>query len=102
MVNTVKPKAKATPKSPMPTLGKAAASTALPQPPRTSHMVPKNSAPSRLAIDIRASLLLKKFSDLFLVPPSRRGEKQGQDNVHPLGCSRGMTCYEDDAFTHPR
>ena len=38
-------KAGATPKSPMPTFGNAAAMTALPQPPSTSQNVPKNSAP---------------------------------------------------------
>src|ERR1700727_744749 len=47
MVRTVRPKAKATPTKPIPRLGKAAASTALPQPPRTSQKVPKNSAMQR-------------------------------------------------------
>src|SRR5208282_2274315 len=45
MVSTVRPKAKATPSNPMPTLGKAAARTALPHPPSTNQNVPKNSAP---------------------------------------------------------
>lgn len=45
IVNTVRPKASDTPSNPIPTLGNAAASTALPQPPRTSQKVPKNSAP---------------------------------------------------------
>src|SRR5258705_8960959 len=44
MVNTERPKANATPSSPMPTCGNAAASTALPQPPKTSQSVPRNSA----------------------------------------------------------
>src|SRR5690606_19639610 len=44
MVSTVRPKASETPSRPMPTSGKAAASTALPQPPSTSQKVPKNSA----------------------------------------------------------
>src|SRR5580765_7986674 len=48
MVRTVKPKARETPWRPMPTLGKAAAKTALPHPPNTNHKVPINSAPSRL------------------------------------------------------
>src|ERR1700743_1512443 len=47
MVNTVSPKAKATPTKPIPSAGKAAASTALPQPPKTSQKVPKNSAVQR-------------------------------------------------------
>src|SRR5690606_15902337 len=44
MVTTVRPKASATPSSPIPTSGKAAARTALPQPPKTSQNVPMNSA----------------------------------------------------------
>ena len=47
MVSTVRPKASATPSRPMPTSGKAAASTALPQPPSTSQKVPMNSAARR-------------------------------------------------------
>jgi hypothetical protein len=38
----------------MPTSGKAAEMTALPQPPRTSQKVPKNSAAERVPIDIVA------------------------------------------------
>ena len=45
MVSTVRPKASDTPAKPMPSSGKAAASTAEPQPPNTSQNVPKNSAP---------------------------------------------------------
>jgi len=45
IVRTVSPKARETPKRPIPTPGKAAAITALPHPPRTSQNVPKNSAP---------------------------------------------------------
>src|SRR5271156_4883910 len=47
MVSTVRPKARATPTKPIPRLGKAAARTALPQPPKTSQKVPKNSAAAR-------------------------------------------------------
>ena len=50
MVSTVRPKAKDTPSNPIPTSGKAAARTADPQPPRTSHSVPMNSAASFGAI----------------------------------------------------
>src|SRR5947209_19430226 len=39
----------------MPRFGTAAASTALPQPPRTSHAVPKNSATGLRAIAIASS-----------------------------------------------
>src|SRR6185503_6416405 len=48
MVTTVRPNATETPSSPMPTFGKAAASTALPQPPSTSQNVPMNSATMRM------------------------------------------------------
>src|SRR6476620_3211668 len=47
MVSTVSPKAKLTPRNPMPSDGKPAASTALPQPANVSQKVPKNSAPRR-------------------------------------------------------
>src|SRR3954462_6345808 len=46
IVSTVRPNASETPSSPMPTFGKAAASTALPHPPSTSQNVPMNSADS--------------------------------------------------------
>ena len=46
MVSTVSPKASATPAKPMPSCGNAAASTALPQPPKVSQKVPRNSAES--------------------------------------------------------
>src|SRR5437870_3400326 len=48
IVSTVRPNASETPTNPIPRLGKAAASTALPQPPSTSHKVPMNSAVRRL------------------------------------------------------
>ena len=47
MVRSVRPKASDTPTNPMPSDGKAAASTALPQPPSTSQKVPRNSAAKR-------------------------------------------------------
>src|SRR3546814_4594474 len=58
MVTTVKPKARATPAKPMPGSGTAAASTALPQPPRTSQKVPTNSAVRRCIRDIGTSPLI--------------------------------------------
>src|SRR5690606_21314970 len=45
MVTTVSPNARDTPSNPIPSSGKAAASTALPHPPRTSQNAPRNSAP---------------------------------------------------------
>src|SRR5450631_1182371 len=47
IVSTVNPNARATPTHPMPSDGNAAASTALPHPPSTSHRVPMNSAVRR-------------------------------------------------------
>src|SRR5512140_1103818 len=58
MVSTVNPKANATPNSPMPTCGKAAASTALPHPPSTSQNVPTNSAATRFERGMRFSCLV--------------------------------------------
>src|SRR4051812_3481646 len=43
-VSTVRPNASDTPARPIPTCGNAAANTALPHPPNTSHNVPRNSA----------------------------------------------------------
>src|SRR5262245_39242460 len=57
MVRTVSPNAKETPSRPMPTFGNAAASTALPQPPKTSQNVPRHSAPTLLLRDIDTLLL---------------------------------------------
>src|SRR5580704_17688267 len=57
MVKTVSPKAQATPRKPMPVLGKPAASTAAPQPPKTSQNVPTNSAIARVPKDIVRILL---------------------------------------------
>src|SRR5689334_4431625 len=48
IVKSVSPKARATPAKPIPRAGNAAASTALPQPPKTSQKVPNVSAASRL------------------------------------------------------
>ena len=47
MVSTVSPNASDTPSRPMPTVGNVAASTALPQPPSTNHIVPSISAMTR-------------------------------------------------------
>src|SRR5215831_15453420 len=44
MASKLRPKASDTPRKPIPKFGKAAASTALPQPPKTSPNVPRNSA----------------------------------------------------------
>src|SRR5262245_29184259 len=49
-VSTVSPNASETPRRPIPTPGKVAASTALPHPPRTSQNVPRNSAASFVVI----------------------------------------------------
>src|SRR5207249_6926755 len=56
IVNTERPKANETPSSPMPTCGNAAASTALPQPPKTSQSVPRNSA-DNLCVKLNSFML---------------------------------------------
>ncbi len=56
IVSTVRPNASDTPTNPIPSPGKAAASTALPQPPNTSHAVPRNSAPSLFVISMSPQL----------------------------------------------
>src|SRR3954469_2936781 len=63
----------------MPTSGKAAASTALPQPPNTSQNVPSNSATERLTIDmcIPAFLLLGGKSRRECAPARDRGQRGG-------------------------
>src|SRR5579863_7457645 len=68
MVSTVRPKAKATPRNPIPRFGNAASSTAAPHPPNTNQKVPKNSAAARfpsvivnLAVDSLRSLPCEYF-----------------------------------------
>src|SRR5271155_1936333 len=73
MVTTVSPNANETPTRPMPTCGKAAASTALPQPPRTSQKVPMNSAASFLVNGMIDSCLL-----VFFRVPSRHAHSAGK------------------------
>ncbi len=57
IVSTVKPNASATPANPIPRPGKAAASTAAPQPPNTSQNVPMNSAKDLFESDMQLSSL---------------------------------------------
>ena len=54
----------------MPTSGKAAASTALPQPPSTSQNVPMNSAKQRFDIGIAISLLVLPPPPPYAAPPA--------------------------------
>src|SRR5579875_2960618 len=51
MVSSVRPNAKATPRNPIPSSGKAAEIKAAPHPPKTSQKVPRNSAIERLISD---------------------------------------------------
>ena len=55
MVSTVSPNASDTPSRPIPTLGNAAARTALPHPPRTSQKVPKKLRSVRFHSDLLIS-----------------------------------------------
>src|SRR5258706_9568230 len=96
MLSTVRPNARDTPSSPMPTPGNAAASTALPQPPRTSQKVPTNSAAIRLDIAMVSSLFCRANST-FLVdfdPQLADGAAPGvelllHDRAHFLGRRAG-------------
>jgi hypothetical protein len=58
IVNTAKQNANNTPTRPMPTSRNVAASTALPQPPRTNQNVPMNSAASFFDIAMTPTLFL--------------------------------------------
>jgi hypothetical protein len=58
MVSTVRPKASATPRNPIPVTGNVAASTALPQPPKTNQKVPMNSA-----VSLRESGMFLLYAD---------------------------------------
>src|SRR5580700_8596989 len=90
MVKTVSPKAHATPKKPMPVLGKPAASTAAPQPPKTSQNVPMNSAAARVPKDINLSSCKKGSFDCISgmakqETPFRRGWKAGTGAAYSPG-----------------
>src|ERR1700684_3578293 len=63
MGSTVKPKAKLTPKNPMPSVGKPAAITALPHPAKVSQNVPKNSAPTRRVMSIFFLRFAQRLAD---------------------------------------
>src|SRR5271163_1670416 len=78
MVRTVSPKAKATPRYPMPTLGTPAASTAAPHPPKTSQKVPKNSAAARLPIGMGD--LLERLQMTLPGPVRKSRERVAQGN----------------------
>src|SRR5262249_23927467 len=80
-VSTVSPNASETPRRPIPTPGKDAASTALPHPPSTSQNVPRNSAASFVVI-IPPPCVERRActARLFRPPPQRcctgRGSSQ--------------------------
>ena len=102
IVSTVSPKASATPSSPIPTCGNAAASTALPQPPNTSQNVPRNSAAARLVSDIETPLSLS-----FITAASSSLTARAEPyNIRSLGDSRSRTLAPrpplGDAFGGPR
>src|SRR5690606_38833920 len=75
MVNSVRPKAKATPAKPMPNSGYAAAKIALPHPPNTSQKVPNSSAVQRLIkVIFRPYRIVKMLTILFREAKHRYGE----------------------------
>src|SRR5581483_6905261 len=73
IVSTLSPKASATPAKPMPKLGNAAASTALPQPPSTNQNVPQTSA-----IDRRHNVI----ADTALSSPELNLRRRTRDTNH--------------------
>src|SRR5438876_368085 len=75
MVRTLSPNASATPAKPMPRPGKAAASTALPQPPSTNQNVPHSSAIDRRHNDIAGTALSSPGPNLRRrTPETNRGQ----------------------------
>src|SRR5690242_12967416 len=94
MVSTVRPKAKETPRRPMPTPGKAAARTALPQPPKTSQNVPKTSAAIRRAIGCMGT----PFPELRFASetPEGGGQRDGRRELDDVraALAAGGRCLE--------
>ena len=64
MVNTVRPNAKETPRSPMPTSGKAAASTALPHPPSTNPGVLQQALSEQLDLPWEFFITVRNFGKM--------------------------------------
>src|SRR5271167_2739840 len=93
MVSTVNPKAKATPAKPIPRPGKAAASTAAPQPPNVNQNVPRNSAAACCVVTV------------ITTPPSLNEgnpsvtEQNAPVNKNLIGC---RFFYADMAFCSAR
>src|SRR5688572_12677530 len=111
MVRTVRPKARDTPRRPMPTCGKAEASTALPQPPNVSQKVPIASAASFLmSISMAASPYLDAFSEPETIVSVRPKNRVGPwSNTRPprsaaepaeLGFRFPRLCGEPDRGIH--
>src|SRR4051812_34680337 len=124
-VSTVKPNASETPTKPMPRFGNAAARTALPQPPRTSHNVPMNSADNLFVKGIRRippfnGLLSRpdqknhiKFSNSFEKAKEKGSTFSfirspfyfrygGEGGIRTHGTLSGSTVFETARFNHSR
>src|SRR6185295_18636401 len=99
MVTTVRPKASDTPTRPMPTSGNFAASTALPQPPKTSQNVPNNSATARFAMgmDVSPVGVFLEAESCRVVEPRKRGNWTyvGSLAVGLAGFLRGRVDFRD-------
>src|SRR5580765_8525128 len=115
-VTTVRPKASETPRNPIPSAGNAAASTALPQPPKTSQNVPRNSLVSLGNIASpphanhpcppvtpsscgRSNAGRRTFGQSPIESPNRR---KGQDNLAGTGREAGSrlacsTCFSESS-----
>src|SRR5258708_20951483 len=89
MVSTGSPKARAKPTNPIPRPGNAAASTALPQPPKTNQKVPRNSARDRFVRVIRHSSYRNRISQmgfaLWIDESTRLAWAQGTHEYRAMG-----------------
>ena len=103
IVSTVNPKARATPRKPIPRLGNAAARTALPHPPKTSQNVPRNSAAALLLKGMSRPPVTTRWTVTARLPATKpiRGMRKPQYlgwKYTPFGC-RPQATMELAGFT---
>jgi hypothetical protein len=86
------------PSKPIPTCGNAAASTALPHPPKTSQNVPKNSATARFDRHAQPSrteferIALNLYENNLPFNSSTPFETKSPCGISPLGVKRSTSC----------
>src|SRR5262249_4793611 len=101
IVSTVRPNARDTPSRPMPTFGNAAASTALPQPPKTSQKVPSASAARRFPSDMTSSFDARDETLAAVTGLCGRGWARNWTLVQCLWVKR-LAIQDHDEALHPR